>query len=622
MSDKGECSVNNEVYNKVNSFILNFLNKKDADYAILLNGEWGCGKTYYCDNILSDFLKKKNKYTIRVSLFGKSDFSEIWDDIIFECFNQFDKKLNKFLIKSQEFINNHSLNIEKETKNGSIGFSVATECFSGLVKTLNKHDKRVKEIKDTALIIFDDLERCESGSLMRILGQINFDLIEKGYHILFVANTNEMGENENYKKWKEKIIRNTFTLPFNHNVINSIIFKNKSFSDLIKFNIDFRPFAKINNFRTWLYAFDALVELSEIVDKNNIRIPKDELFYSILLKSYYIRKGEDIRTKTIYDSFFEGFTNANSNQRIGEENNFKSKVSKDFNLGLYKNSQIPFLDLAFLNEYIRTGIFDEEDVCCEIRNYYPDKNVFNDAYYYFSRPGEFERMDQEDYIVHVENLYRGLFERKYKPWQMIHISKYFEEYESQLFEIGALDTEYKEKIKNYLWKNWKSFVNIFDAASKKDIQRINEAFPAFLKDLFEKIKEGASDEKDKNIKNKIKEVFFDDNKAYDYYSLPDEIQNCLFSCLLKYKIFDDLVKIDCSKIFILRSYVKHILEVANAGETYHNELDGLESFEIFLKEKNRQEFINVKSYYYYQSLVEEIEQCRAYINSTTKRECH
>lgn len=50
--------------------------------ALVLHGEWGSGKTYYCENNLKAALKDIDVKTCRVSLFGVSDYDEALNRVI------------------------------------------------------------------------------------------------------------------------------------------------------------------------------------------------------------------------------------------------------------------------------------------------------------------------------------------------------------------------------------------------------------------------------------------------------------------------------------------------------------------------------------------------------------
>ena len=54
-----------------------YLNTTETDYAILINGEWGCGKTYFYKNVLSKRIAKLGYKPVYVSLFGIADSVEL-----------------------------------------------------------------------------------------------------------------------------------------------------------------------------------------------------------------------------------------------------------------------------------------------------------------------------------------------------------------------------------------------------------------------------------------------------------------------------------------------------------------------------------------------------------------
>ncbi|PFV68696.1 hypothetical protein COL05_29520 [Bacillus sp. AFS059628] len=47
--------------------VLNYIKRENTSYAILLNGEWGSGKTYFWENVLKEKITNINKKIIYVS---------------------------------------------------------------------------------------------------------------------------------------------------------------------------------------------------------------------------------------------------------------------------------------------------------------------------------------------------------------------------------------------------------------------------------------------------------------------------------------------------------------------------------------------------------------------------
>lgn len=46
---------------ELNKIITDYLQSKNTDYAIMINGKWGCGKSYYIDHTMDDVIRKIKK---------------------------------------------------------------------------------------------------------------------------------------------------------------------------------------------------------------------------------------------------------------------------------------------------------------------------------------------------------------------------------------------------------------------------------------------------------------------------------------------------------------------------------------------------------------------------------
>ncbi|HHF2762830.1 TPA: P-loop NTPase fold protein, partial [Haemophilus influenzae] len=60
-----------------------YLEREDVEYATLLTGKWGCGKTYFIKNYIEKKSKEKKYKFIYISLFGLKDIPSV-NDAIFE----------------------------------------------------------------------------------------------------------------------------------------------------------------------------------------------------------------------------------------------------------------------------------------------------------------------------------------------------------------------------------------------------------------------------------------------------------------------------------------------------------------------------------------------------------
>lgn len=185
---------------------------------VLINGEWGIGKTYFINNY------SKDKNSIYISLFGIDSL----ESFIFNIYLQIDSKIQGFFRK-----------LNKKLKGVNIGFqygSISIPYFEGDI--INAIEKKTKDNK--LLIIIDDLERKSSNINMEdILGTIeNLNKIHN-VSIIIIANENEIGRVEEkdkdvYNSFKEKIIEKTFNVT-KYSISAREIIVNKFIDDL---NID------------------------------------------------------------------------------------------------------------------------------------------------------------------------------------------------------------------------------------------------------------------------------------------------------------------------------------------------------------------------------------------------
>lgn len=64
--------------------------------AVVLHGEWGSGKTYYCENDLKPALNDIGIKVCRVSLFGVSDYDEIYNRVLASWFHLSENSTKRF----------------------------------------------------------------------------------------------------------------------------------------------------------------------------------------------------------------------------------------------------------------------------------------------------------------------------------------------------------------------------------------------------------------------------------------------------------------------------------------------------------------------------------------------
>ncbi|WP_324656411.1 P-loop NTPase fold protein [Bacillus cereus] len=180
--------------------ILDYVKRENTSYAILLNGEWGSGKTYFWENVLKEEITKIDKKIIYVSLYGVNSIEDINNKIF----------LGQWGESVQEFT---------ESKWGG-RLTEITKAMLGSVKSIEipfiKATIEPPEIDfgqfinfTNTVLCFDDLERA-SIDINKVLGYINNFVEHDGIKVILIANENEIEAKLNDKNAELKMLTTCF----------------------------------------------------------------------------------------------------------------------------------------------------------------------------------------------------------------------------------------------------------------------------------------------------------------------------------------------------------------------------------------------------------------------------
>ena len=149
--------------------------------ALVLHGEWGSGKTYYCENDLKAALNEIDVTICRVSLFGVSNYDEIFNRIMASWFHFSDKPTKRSeavtnVLKKCAFEISKSISSKQLAKLG-IQVSIKPDLLLSLID--------MKKV----LVILDDCERSSFAHDDRsFLGFVNNMVENHGWHVMLVRN--------------------------------------------------------------------------------------------------------------------------------------------------------------------------------------------------------------------------------------------------------------------------------------------------------------------------------------------------------------------------------------------------------------------------------------------------
>lgn len=196
--------------------IKNYLSMESTG-ALMVSGEWGCGKTYHIEKVIIPTLRQKGWNPVKVSLFGIESVNEIplriadnykWAESDKGEGTEKEKKKSRLWGKGKEKIGKVVAKWRPFASNipwlkNFVDVAALVSNYSGLLYNLIPTEKTV--------IILDDIERAiDTIDVHTLLGVIN-DLVEqRGYKVIVIANNSYMQQKGEAKLvFKEKVIEKT-----------------------------------------------------------------------------------------------------------------------------------------------------------------------------------------------------------------------------------------------------------------------------------------------------------------------------------------------------------------------------------------------------------------------------
>lgn len=238
----------------IESIFSEYLDNKQTKYSLLLNGNWGSGKTYFWKNKLKKIAEDKKFKIIYISLNGISKIETL------------DQRL---FVKLLPFINNQENTTLKAatTVVANLVNKVSKKYFESSVSDLLK-DVSVDAFNfSNYLICFDDLERCQV-SIKEVLGFINNLIEHKTLKTIILSDLANIDESQkSFDKIKEKVIGRELIFEPNLNEVISLLFENYKEDSINFYNFlirnqtyitDILVESKQKNFRSILFYLDVL----------------------------------------------------------------------------------------------------------------------------------------------------------------------------------------------------------------------------------------------------------------------------------------------------------------------------------------------------------------------------
>lgn len=196
--------------------IINYL-KMESTGALMISGEWGCGKTYHIDNVVIPGLVKVGYNPVKVSLFGIESVNDIPLRIAESYKGELSHPDGESEVETEKKI--WKLWGKEFFSKGIVKAERALSSITWLSKYLDvkalvgKHSELLYGLIpiDKTVIFLDDMERViDTIDIHKLFGAINGLVEQRKYKVVVIANNSYIQEKEaNRIIFEEKVVEKT-----------------------------------------------------------------------------------------------------------------------------------------------------------------------------------------------------------------------------------------------------------------------------------------------------------------------------------------------------------------------------------------------------------------------------
>lgn len=535
-----------------------YIRKPYTDYAVMINGEWGSGKTHFWNNKLRKRIEViKNKAgkpykTIYISLYGINSIEEISKKIFLETNPVITKTLKKFAEHTDGNV------IPEYVKTGVD--------IANLYGTMQVDGGRIDFAKmfttDDKVLCFDDLERANID-IIDILGYINNFVEHDGIKTILICNEKELAikfKNNNiemktliatlmleketkakkselidtieepvankleekvesifdranaYERIKEKLVGECFEyIPEYSYILSGMIMRydyNKPFEKFLKMEIGtiINTFNKTNtrNLRVLKHALNDFERVYDNVTKEYPTVSNDMLrtllIFTIAI-SFEIKVGNVVKAK---------FSSVKSNEEYRSIiftsnilNGSSQYYLREFDNRYFLNSKEDYRFFKFVEMYVRTRMFDEKQFKEDMKKALNKKERKNDPMYLKIIDGSYWKMSDIDFEITATKVLDSVKDGNVPSMEY---TKLFAVYK-QLHDLKLIDTISIEELSNRFLLGFKiALTKQTELGIEEDYEGLDSTDDA-IRNFAEQCRDAKLQYSEDIEKNKVAELF-------------------------------------------------------------------------------------------------------------------
>lgn len=569
----------------IEQIFTDYIKTDKTQYAILLNGSWGCGKTYFWKYTLDKLAKDSKFNTIYLSLNGISKIEDLDHQLFIKLIPFISNQENNIIKNATKFLGNALNKLSSHYLNTSL-----SDIFKGVsIDTFNF---------SKYIVCFDDLERCQIP-VKEVLGFINNLVEHKNLKTIILAHEPEIDKANGYERIKEKVVGRD--LKFELDIASTL----PNLFEKYNTNTDFHNFlkAQINviteilieykqdNLRIITFYLDTLERVFPAFKNVETAYIQEIILFSAIITIEYKSGGlssadyNNFKGIDIIDEHYYSLYIARTMRKSEKEEKERDKPYAETFYEKYLDKKVKeYFFYPSIYSYILSGYFDPKKLENEIKKRYPEvisKEIqdFRTLLHY-----KFRELSDEDFARLTKDVLQYAKEGKYSIYDYVQIANFF-----YFFSKNNLITESKEDIDKILNDG-------LDVAKSR--KQINDR-------VLENLLHFGDENPDVTVIKKLIKEIHNEIKKEEYVANSNELIDCLtnkdefalaeifekhkFSKeLFQYTddklLLDTILKISNKQLFNFTELLRHRYEISNIGEFLFEDTDCLNKLKTSLSD--------------------------------------
>jgi hypothetical protein len=537
----------------------------DSHEAILINGGWGSGKTFFWKKQLEPIAKEKKINTIYISLNGLSKIDTLEYNLFIKLLPFLGEKENKILGSITRFGTNVINQVSKHFLKASLtdllkGISLETFPFKNYI------------------ICFDDLERCQIAS-KEVLGFINTYVEHSHLKVIILANEDEINiSSQDYNRIKEKLVGRILNFAWELDEIIPIIFqqyksKHDAFYNFLQLNesyiVSILKEYKQQNLRIISFYLNILKRLHPFFENIDKKRSKEILLFSAIICI-------EFKIGNLVSSDYNKFKLLDEVNKTYQSLLLMKSLNKDVDKDLPKQYYEVFYETYLKNrakeyafyssiyKYILSGDFNSINIGNEIKATEPGiSQEIQDYRTLFSY--RFRELPNDEFKTLTTNVLEHAKNGKYALYDYAQFANFFfffsekklvdisREEITKIIDIGL------EQAKERAYIQDDTLQNLLHFQSNSDVTEI--------KNKIEKIHLGIKTELHKEKGREfIKLISQDDEHALAAFFNENKILNSFFQYIDSISLLNAITSTSNKQIFNFSELIEERYRITNIGE--------------------------------------------------------